>query len=57
MAMRASLLDAHELVSNVLVQADIAVAPLRAVDIVVWMHQYGWKNAWPQIEAPPSLSS
>ncbi len=55
-AMQASMIEAHEAVSEVVVEADVDVTTLRAVDIVVWMHQYGWTNAGPQIDPPPSVS-
>lgn len=52
-AMRSSMLDAHEHVLSTIGQAGVEVSALRAVDIVVWMHQHGWQYARGQLEPPP----
>ena len=45
--MRMAMQDAHEAVAEVVAVAGVAVTPLRAVDIVVWMHQHGAQDRLP----------
>ena len=54
-AMRTSMVDAHEAVVEVVAEAGVAVTAVRAVDIVVWMHQHGWVWAGGELNAPPTL--
>ena len=54
-AMQASMTEAHGAVTDAIADAKVNVTPLRAVDIVVWMHQHGWKSAASRLEPPPSI--
>lgn len=51
-AMRRSMEEGHGAVSEVLAASDVGVTPLRAVDIVVWMHQHGWRYSGGAVVAP-----
>lgn len=55
LAMQASMAQAHQAVAEAISEAEVVVAPLRAVDIVVWMHQHGWVWADGELDAPPTL--
>lgn len=55
LAMRRSMIDAHGAVESVVQSAGVAVTPLRAVDIVVWMHQHGWTDSAGTVPQPPAV--
>lgn len=52
-AMRSSMIEAHEAVQTATVEAGVDVTALRTVDIVVWMHQHGWPWAEGHLQPPP----
>jgi hypothetical protein len=53
--MRESMVEAHEAAAEAGREAEAGVAALRAVDIVVWMHQHGWTKAGDHLGPPPTL--
>lgn len=55
-AMSLAMREAHETVAAVVNEAGVDVTPLRAVDIVVWMHQHGWTWADESLEPPPRFT-
>ncbi|MDP9389469.1 MAG: DUF6308 family protein [Actinomycetota bacterium] len=56
LAMRRSIEDAHDLVEAAVKAAGVDVSPLRAVDIVVWMHQHGWRYSGGAVGEPPPVA-
>lgn len=55
MAMRLSMKDAHQIVTEAVSEAGVALSPLRAVDVVVWMHQHGWPWGRESLRPPPTF--
>lgn len=55
-AMHRSMGDAHGAVESVIRSAGVDVTPLRGVDIVVWIHQYGWRFAGRALDEPPDAA-
>lgn len=55
MAMRLSMEDAHQIVTAAVSEAGVGLTPLRAVDVVVWMHQHGWTSAGESLRPPPTF--
>ncbi len=58
-AVRNSLRDCHHLVEKVVADVGVDLTVLRAVDVVVWMRQYGYKfddalGSWPPLPEPAS---
>ena len=54
-SMRREMQDAHLLVDAAVKDAGVDVTPLRAADIVLWMHEHGWRSAPKSVCEPPTL--